>query len=193
MISDYIQRATRKNRTDITLSVTCYLAAAVCWIYPAFVDGVKYASVLQFSALVFIVAGVFVNQRYSWTNYLYMIRITEDKPYGSVTGCNLAIHKIQGKRSTCIADIPCSGIISLDKCTKKSKVPEAVKKNKDTVRYSFTQTMLPDEFYTAVFYADGGTVAVSFEPDAHLVAMLTECIALREKKEADNTENTNEN
>ncbi len=176
MMREYIQHVKRANRTDITLSVACYLSAAVCWFYPMFVDGVKYASVMQFVSLALLVAGIFVNQRYTWTSYIYMIRSVENKNSGEMTGYNLAVHRVQGKRSTCLADIPTTGLISIDECTQKSKVPEKIKNNKEIVRYSFTQTLLPAKFHTAVFSADGGTVAIAFEPDEIIVSMLEECI-----------------
>ncbi len=174
---EYIQHVKRANRTDISLSVTFYVSAAICWFYPLIVDGVKFASVMQFIALAFLVAGIFVNQRYTWTSYIYMIRACENKNSGEITGYNLAVHRIQGKRSTCLADIPCSGIISVDECTQKSKIPENVKKDKDIVRYSFTQTLMPAKFHTAVFSADGGKVAVAFEPDEVITEMLRSCIS----------------
>lgn len=180
VIREYIQRAARANRTDISLSVTCYVSAAVFYFYPVFVDGVKFVSVLQFLAMALLVIGIYVNQRYSWTNYIYMIRACENRNSGEVTGYNFAVHRVQGKKGVCLADIPCRDIISVHECTSKSKVPESVKKNKDINRYSFTQTLMPATFYTAVFNADGGTVAVAFEPDETLVSMLKSCVATEE-------------
>lgn len=176
VMREYIQHVKRANRTDISLSVTCYVSAAVFYFYSILVEGVKYGSLLQFFALMLLVAGIYVNQRYSWTSYIYMIRAVENKNSGEITGYNLAVHRVQGKKSVCIADIPCRDIVSIDRCTSKSKIPDSVRSNKDTVRYTFTQTMMPAEFHTAVFNADGGTVAIAFEPDEVIVGMLESCV-----------------
>lgn len=183
---EYIQHVKRMNRTDISLSVTCYVSAALLYFYSILVEGIKYSSLMQFFALMLLVAGIYVNQRYSWTSFIYMIRACENKNSGEITGYNLAVHRIQGKKSVCLADIPCRDIISIDVCTSKSKIPDSVKSNKDISRYSFTQTMMPAVFHTAVFNADGGTVAIAFEPDEVIVGMLTSCIA-------DKTENQEKN
>ncbi len=183
IIGEYIQHAKRANRTDISLSVTCYISAAILYFYSILVDGVKYVSFLQFFAMALLVIGIYVNQRYSWTNYIYMIRANENKHTGEIIGFNFAVHRVQGKRSSCLADISCSDIISIDKCTSKSKIPESVKSQKNISRYTFTQTMMPAEFYTAVFNADGGVVSVAFEPDEVIVKMLEACVTV--KNEAD--------
>lgn len=175
-IREYIQHAKRANRTDISLSLTCYISAAIMYFYSILVDGVKYVPLLQFSAMALLVVGIYVNQRYSWTNYIYMIRVCENKHTGEATGFNFSVHKVQGKRSSCLADIPCSDIIALEECTSKSKVPEIIKSSKNVNRYFFTQTMMPARFYTAIFSADGGIASIAFEPDETLVEMLASCV-----------------
>lgn len=175
-IREYIQHAKRANRTDISLSLTCYISAAIMYFYSILVDGVKYVPLLQFFAMALLVVGIYVNQRYSWTNYIYMIRSCENKHTGEITGFNFSVHRVQGKRSSCLADIPCADIIAFEECTSKSKVPEIVKSNKNVSRYSFTQTMMPARFHTAVFNADGGIAAIAFEPDEALAEMLASCV-----------------
>lgn len=182
-IREYIQHAKRANRTDISLSLTCYISAAIMYFYSILVDGVKYVPLLQFLAMALLVIGIYVNQRYSWTNYIYMIRACENKHTGESTGFNFSVHKVQGKKSSCLADIPCCDIIAFEKCTSKSKVPEIVKSSQNVNRYFFTQTMMPAYFYTAVFRADGGIAAIAFEPDETLAEMLASYVDYK------NTEN----
>lgn len=169
---DYTIHARRKNRTDITLSVTCYLASAFLYIYSALVEGVKYGAVLQFLSLLLIVIGIYVNQRYTWTNFIYSIKATENKNSGETEGYSFYVYKVQGKKSTCIANIPCCDCIRIVKRGRGAKDDGSLALDKDAARYSFTQTMMPDTYYTAVFNADGGIAHISFEPDEVMLSLL---------------------
>ncbi len=171
--NEYTIHAVRKNRTDITLSVTCYLASAFLYIYSVAVEGVRYGSVLQFLSLLLIVVGIYVNQRYTWTNFIYSVKATESMNSGEVTGYSFYVYKVQGKKSTCLANIPCKDCTGIVKRVRGAKDGGAPAADKDTARYSFTQTMMPDTYYTAVFNADGGTAHISFEPDEVMVSILS--------------------
>lgn len=170
---DYTQKATYQNRTDITLSVTSYIAAAVLYLYPVFVEGVKFIPLLQFLSLALIVVGIFVNQRYTWSKYVYRIKPLENKNSGEITGFSFLVYKVQGNKNTCLADIPCRDCIRLIKCTKKDKNPAELSSYQNPARYSFTQTLMPETFHTAVFRADGGIAIIRFEPDEEFVNILS--------------------
>ncbi len=170
---DYTIYARRKNRTDITLSVTCYIASAFLYVYSVLVEGVKYGSLLQFLSLFLIVIGVYVNQRYTWTNFIYSVKATENMNSGDIEGYSFYVYKVQGKKSTCLVNVPCKDCIKLVKRERGVKSDGSISVDKDAARYSFTQTMMPDIYYTAVFNADGGTAHISFEPDEVMISLLS--------------------
>ncbi len=179
---DYTITAQYKNRTDITLSVTAYVSSILLYVYPAFVQGVKYAAVLQFISLALLTLGIFVSQRYSWQRFVYCIKPSENLNSGEISGHSFVVYKIQGKKKTTLADIPCRDLLKLVKCTAKDKKNEEFVGFEKTARYSFTQTMMPDTFYTAVFRADGGTAIIRFEPDETFVSILN-TLKNKEKEE----------
>lgn len=170
---DYSIHAVRKNRTDITLSLTSYIASVFLYVYSVLVEGVKYGSVLQFLSLLFIVIGIYVNQRYTWTNFIYSVKATENKNSGETEGYSFYVYKVQGKKSTCLANIPCRDCIRIVKRGRGVKDDGKLSEDKDAARYSFTQTMMPDTYYTAVFNADGGIAHISFEPDEVMLSLLS--------------------
>lgn len=182
-VREYTVHATRKNRTDLTLSVTSYVAAGILYFYSIGVEGVKYVSVMQFVALALLVVGIYVNQRYTWTNFIYAIKPVENKNSGEITGYSFYVYRIQGKKSTCLADIPCCDCIDIVKRQRGEKKPESLAVDQNTARYSFLQTMMPDVYHTAVFRADGGIAHISFEPDEAFVSMLSSFINKSEASE----------
>ncbi len=183
----YTIHATRKNRTDITLSLTSYVAAAILYFYSVFVNGVSYASVMQFVSLLFIVAGIYVNQRYTWTNFIYAIKPVENKNSGEVTGYSFFVYRIQGKKSTCLAEIPCRDCLGIV-THKRGEKSERSAADADVAQYKFTQTLMPDTYHTAIFRADGGIAHISFEPDETFVAILSSYIT-SENGERNDSEN----
>lgn len=173
---EYTIHATRKNRTDLTLSITAYLAAAILYFYSVGVDGVKYVSIMQFLALAMLVIGIYVNQRYTWTNFIYALKPDESNNDAENVGYSFYVYRIQGKKSVCLAKIPCRDCTGIVKRQHGEKKPAALKADKDTARYSFLQTMMPNVYHTAVFRADGGVAHISFEPDEVFVSILSSFI-----------------
>lgn len=180
---DYTAKAAYKNRTDITLSVTCYIASALLYIWSVAVEGVSYVSVMQFFSLLFIVFGVFVNQRYTWSKFVYRIKPVENKNSGEITGHSFLVYKLQGKKSICLADIPARDCIALYECKKNDKKKAELSEYENPARYSFTQTLLSDTFYTAVFKADGGIAVIRFEPDDTFVRILSSLMSKKESEQ----------
>lgn len=170
---DYTLKATYQNRTDITLSVTFYVASIFLYIYSVAAKGVSFVSFLQFLSLIFIVCGIFVNQRYTWTKFVYRIKPVENMNSGDLTGYSFLVYKVQGNKNICLADIPCKDCIRIIKCSSHNKTPAELSSYSKPSKYSFTQTFMPNTFYTAVFRADGGTAFIKFEPDETFVNILS--------------------
>lgn len=180
----YTIHATRKNRTDITLSITSYVSAAILYFYSVFVNGVSYTSVMQFVSLLFIVVGIYVNQRYTWTNFIYAIKPVENKNSGEIIGYSFFVYRVQGKKSTCLVEIPCRDCIGII-AHKRGEKNEKSTVDTDVARYKFTQTLMPDTYHTAIFRADGGIAHISFEPDEALAAILSSYITKKDIGSAD--------
>ncbi len=171
--TDYTYRAIRKNKSDIVLSVIMYISAVVSYGF-SLVDGIGSASILQFLALVLVVSAVFVNQRYTWQTYAYRIKPLESRNTGDFIGYSFVVYKLQGKKSVMAANIPCRDCLKVVKCTHKNKHPAELAAYDKPARYYFTKSLMPAEYYTAAFRADGGIVLISFEPDDMLLSYLKE-------------------
>ncbi len=171
--TDYTYRAARKNRSDIVLSVVMYVSAVVAYGF-SMIDGIGSAGILQYLALVLIVAAVFVNYRYTWQTYAYRIKPLESRNTGDFIGYSFIVYKITGKKSVMAANIPCRDCIKIVECTHKSKRPAALATYEKPMRYFFTKNLMPAVYYTAVFRADGGIVFIAFEPDDEFLSYLRE-------------------
>ena len=171
-MNDYTHRAKRQNKSDIVSSVCAYISAAVLYFSSIFVDGIKYVPVLQFLALVFIVTGVFINQRHTWLSFVYGVVPRENKNSGETDGEYFVVYRVQGKRQSCLAKIDMNGLISVIKCTHNDDGKSEISRYKNPTCYNFCISMMPAAYTRAVFYADGGIVVISFEPDSTLSAIL---------------------
>ena len=170
---DYTHRAARANKTDIVFSVVCYISAAFLYLYPIFVKGVRFVPILQFLALVCLVAGIYINQRYTWVYYVYGVIPSENKNSGEVTGVSLVVYRVQGKRKTTLAKADLCGIKALIPCTHKDPHNAEVTGYGAASRYDFRATMCPAEYCRIVLEADGGLAVISFEPDKTLYSLLS--------------------
>lgn len=170
--SDYTYRAVKKNRSDIVSSIAAYVSAAVLYFPSVFVDGIKFVPVLQFCALAAIVAGIYINQRYTWVSYIYAVNPREDAVSEETVGLYFVVRRIQGKRQVCLAKIDVSDCIAIFECTHKDAHKDEISRFGQTERYDFRATMCPASYVRAVFRADGGVAVIDFEPDDILLAIL---------------------
>lgn len=170
---DYRHRAEKANKTDIVFSVSCYLSAAVLYFSSIFVPGIKYVPVLQFGALVCLVAGIYINQRFSWCVYTYGVMPKENINSGETIGTYFVVYRTVGKRQSCLCKTDMSGLLRLVRCTHKDAHKEIVKEYTSPNIYNFCATMCPAVYYRAVFEADGGIAIISFEPDKALLGIIS--------------------
>ncbi len=179
---DYTHRAVKSNKTDMVFSISAYISAALMYLYPLIIKGVRFVSVLQFCALVCLVCGIYINQRYSWVSYVYGIIPSENKHSGEATGSSFVVYRIQGKRKTTLAMIDMTGIEAVLPCTHKNDRRAEIQACESPTLYNFCATMCPAKYSRAVFRADGGIAVIAFEPDATLSTLLYEYL---DKKGAD--------
>lgn len=168
----YTYRAVKKNKTDIVFSITSYISAAVLYFPSVYVDGIKYASVLQLCALAALVSGIYINQRYTWVSYIYSVSPREDPVTEEITSFYFCVCRIYGKRRNYLAKIDMADCIAVLDCTHKDKRKADIAKYGVTARYDFRATMAPASYCRAIFKTDGEVVAISFEPDETLRAIL---------------------
>lgn len=172
---DYRHRAVKSNKTDIVFSLCAYLSAALLYIYPLVVDGVRFVPVMQFCALVALVIGIYISQRYSWCVYTYGVIPNENKNSGEVEGLYFVAYRTVGKRQTCLSKIDMHGLKKIIRCTHKEDHKDEISAYGSPNVYNFCATMCPAQYYRAVFEADGGIAVISFEPDmtlAHIMKAL---------------------
>lgn len=177
---DYTHRAKKQNNADIVSSVCAYLSAATLYFSPMIVKGIRYAPVLQFFALIAVVIGVFINQRYTWTSFVYGI-IPKDADSGELY---LVIYRVQGKRQSCLVKVDMSGLREIIQCTAKDDGKSKTSKYPSAQRYNYCVSMAPATYIRAVFDADGGIAVIAFEPDKTLLNMM-ENVYNYKKTEAD--------
>ena len=177
-MNDYTHRAKKQNKSDIVASICLYVSAAVLYLPSVLVHGIKFVPMLQFLALVLLVFGVFVNQRYTWQVYSYGVVPRENlhDPDAPPSGEYFVVYRTVGKRRTCLAKIDMSGILAFVKCTHKNDMASAFADLGPVDRYDFRTTMMPAVYYKAAFRADGENVVISFEPDETLVGILREAM-----------------
>lgn len=174
---DYTYRAVRRNKTDIVFSVAAYVSAAVLYFPSVFVEGIRYVPILQFCALAAIVAGIYINQRYTWVSYVYAVKPKEDAVSEEVTGAYFIVYRIQGKRQVCLAKIDISDCMALYDCTHKDRKKNEIAAHGAAARYDFRRTMAPPTYCRAVFRADGTIAVIDFEPDETLRSILLSVIS----------------
>lgn len=171
-IKDYTHRAKRKNKTDIVFSVSAYISAAVLYFSSIWIPGIKYVPVLQFLALIMLVVGIFINQRYTWTSFVYGVIPEENKNSGEVTGSFFVVYRLSGKRRTCLAKINMADCLKIIRCTHRDPHKNEISHYGSPTEYNFCATMCPAEYYRAVFSADGGIAVIGFEPDSTLIEII---------------------
>ena len=170
---DYRHRAEKSNKTDIVFSVAAYVSAAVLYFPSVFVNGIKYVSLLRLCALVCLVAGIYINQRFSWCVYTYGVMPKENINSGETVGTYFIVYRTVGKRQSCLCKTDMSGLLRLVRCTHKNAHKEIVKEYNSPNIYNFCTTMCPAVYYRAVFEADGGIAVISFEPDNTLLGIIS--------------------
>lgn len=172
--NDYTFRAKRKNKTDIVFSVCAYISAAVLYFSSIWIPGIKYVPVLQFLALALLVIGIYINQRYTWTSFIYGVIPEENKNSGEITGVFFVVYRVQGKHRTSLAKINMADCKKLIRCTHRDPHKDDIAKYGPSTVYNFCATMCPAEYYRAVFHADGGIAVIGFEPDETLLSIIKE-------------------
>ena len=165
---DYTHRAKKQNRADIVSSVCAYLSAATLYFSSVFVKGIKFVPVLQLLALIAVVIGVFINQRYTWTSFVYGI-IPKDADTGELY---FVVYRVTGKRQSCLVKVDMAGLRELIPCTAKDDGKARASKYPSAERYNYCASMAPAKYTRAVFRADGGVAVIAFEPDSTLLSMM---------------------
>lgn len=180
----------RSNHIADAVFTVCFASAVI--LYAASAAVALYKSVIQFSALIFFTAGLYILIRYKLVDYTYIIRARniDETGYSGIADFDFVAEKVQGNRTNAECRLSMDDLIEIKKLPQKGgKKREAVKKYKHHLKlYHYTVTMYPPNPYLMVFYDNSepsgeSRVGVIFEPDEKMADYITDICRILNKDE----------
>lgn len=168
----------RSNHIADAVFTFCFASAAVLFLSTGIVD--LYKSIIQFSAVIFLTAGLYILIRFKLVDYNYIIRVrnSDENGYSRAGDFDFVAEKVQGNRINAECRLSIDDLIEIKEISRQEWREYTKKYGIRLKIYHYTVTMYPSHSYLMVFQdntdtSDEAKIGIIFEPDKKMAEYIT--------------------